>query len=151
MSESRGCPRFKASRAKPRYISGIVCREPLITRQRRTSASRRSRVNVEMWYLRLVRLWWAFPKGKQNGICSKMYISFIEELLKYIQTYKMHNNFLKKRYPSTFQPPNIFMLLLKHRLFYGICFCLQDNFFKELNLELYLGLMTNRKATSHRR
>jgi len=29
----------------------------------------------------------AFPWGKQNGIFSKFYISFVEEIRKYIKTY----------------------------------------------------------------
>ncbi len=49
----------------------VVYCEPLITQ--------------EMWYHRLSR------RVNKMGFCSKMYISLIEELRKYIKTYKIHN------------------------------------------------------------
>ena len=42
-------------------------------------------ITQEMGYHRLSR------RVNKMGFCSKMYVSLIEELRKYIQTYKMHN------------------------------------------------------------
>ncbi len=60
----------------------VVYCEPLITQ--------------EMGYHRLSR------RVNKMGFCSKMYISLIEELRKYIQTYKMHNKIKHIKYSSRF-------------------------------------------------
>ncbi len=60
----------------------VVYCEPLITQ--------------EMGYHRISR------RVNKKGFCSKMYISLIEELRKYIQTYKMHNKIKHIKYFSRF-------------------------------------------------
>ena len=60
----------------------VVCCEPLITQ--------------EMGYPRLSR------RVNKMGFCSKMYISLIEELRKYNQTYKMNNKIKHIKYFSRF-------------------------------------------------
>ena len=53
-------------------------------------------ITQEMGYPRLSR------RVNKMGFCSKMYISLIEELRKYIQTYKMHNKIKHIKYFSRF-------------------------------------------------
>ena len=62
MSESRGCLSCKASKGE----AVVGYRESLATQQ--------------MGYHRLVRLWRAFPPGKQNGDFFSFYISPTVEL-----------------------------------------------------------------------
>ena len=56
----------------------------------------KSLITMEMGYHRLSR------RVNKMGFCSKMYILLIEELRKYIQTYKIHNKIKHIKHFSRF-------------------------------------------------
>ncbi len=56
----------------------------------------KSLITQEMGYHRL------FRRVNKMGFCSKIYILLIEELRKYIQTYKMHNKIKHIKHFSRF-------------------------------------------------
>ena len=88
----------------------VVYCEPLITQ--------------EMGYPRLSR------RVNKMGFCSKMYILLIEDLRKYIQTYKMRNKFKHIKYFSRFVYDQCGLKLFRskrHNIVNPGCICKKHN------------------------